>query len=180
MILNVYHALKAAFPHLLLLLVPRHPDRFNKVAQLCEQKYRLIRRSQKMPCTLDTDIFLGDTMGELPLFYAASDIAFVGGSLVPIGGHNLLEPAALGLPILTGPHLFNFMAISELLVNAKAATVVKDEKALTEALSHLLAHPLLQAAQGKQAKQVVEENKGALDKLLKLIEKWMVPTTQVL
>jgi 3-deoxy-D-manno-octulosonic-acid transferase len=169
--LNVYAALKPRFPELLLFLVPRHPDRFNKVANLCQERgFKLVRRSQKEACHEQTDIFLGDTMGELPLFYAASDVAFVGGSFVPVGGHNLLEPAALGLPVLTGPQLFNFVSISEMLVKAKGAVVVQDEKALTENLAYLLQNKELAQTQGKQAKMVVEENRGALDKLLKLID----------
>ncbi|MFI4936995.1 MAG: lipid IV(A) 3-deoxy-D-manno-octulosonic acid transferase [Candidatus Berkiellales bacterium] len=170
-LLNVYQSLKKNFPKLLLVLVPRHPDRFNKVANVCMDKgFHVIRRSQKQPCVQQTDVFLGDTMGELPLFYAASDVAFVGGSLVAVGGHNLLEPAALGLPILTGPQLFNFVAISEMLLQAKGATVVRDEQALKQQLEKLLSDPALCRWQGEQAKKVVEENRGALDKLLKLIE----------
>jgi 3-deoxy-D-manno-octulosonic-acid transferase len=108
-------------------------------------------------------------MGELLLFYAASDIALVGGSFVPVGGHNLLEPAALGLPVLTGPQLFNFIAISEMLIEAKGALVVNDEKALQEALVHLIENPELRINQGHQAKMVVEQNRGALDRLMGLI-----------
>lgn len=171
--LNVYQALKPHFPDLLLVLVPRHPDRFNKVANLCLDKgLALVRRSQKESPSLQTDVFLGDTMGELPLFYAASDVAFVGGSFVPVGGHNLLEPAALGLPVLTGPQLFNFVAISEMLLNAKGATVVQDQQELEMKLKELLLDEALCQIQGRKAKTVVEENRGALDKLLKLIEQY--------
>jgi 3-deoxy-D-manno-octulosonic-acid transferase len=171
--LNAYQALKQRFPELLLILVPRHPDRFNKVAHLCLDKgLSLARRSQKGSVTPQMDVFLGDTMGELPLFYAASDIAFVGGSFVPVGGHNLLEPAALGLPVLTGPHLFNFVAISDMLIRAKGATVVQDQSDLEKTLNALLLDKALCQTQGKQAKMVVEENRGALDKLLTLIEQF--------
>lgn len=175
--LSVYRSLKKKFPQLLLLLVPRHPDRFNKVANLClEGGFQLVRRSQKQSCTQETDIFLGDTMGEMPLFYAASDVAFVGGSLVPVGGHNLLEPAALGLPVLTGPQLFNFVAISDMLVAAKGATIVANEAALTTQLQLLFENGELRETQGKQAKMVVEENRGALDQLMALINKfWQKP-----
>ncbi|MBS0287606.1 MAG: lipid IV(A) 3-deoxy-D-manno-octulosonic acid transferase [Proteobacteria bacterium] len=170
-VLTVYASLKQRFPALLLLLVPRHPDRFNKVAALCtERGFKMIRRSQKQKLNSDTDIFLGDTMGEMPLFYAASDVAFVGGSFVPVGGHNLLEPAALGLPVLTGPQLFNFVAISELLINAKGATIVQNEQALEQELVRLLENAHLRHSQGKLAKAVVEENRGALDRLVNLID----------
>lgn len=169
--LNVYATLKKQFPQLLLVLVPRHPDRFNKVAHLCtERGFQLVRRSQRQPCTLQTDIFLGDTMGELPLFYAASDVAFVGGSLVPVGGHNLLEPAALGLPLLSGPQLFNFAAISEMLLAAKGIIIVPDEAALRDRLAHLLSDSTLRKQHGQFAKMVVEKNRGAIDRLLGLID----------
>ncbi|MBN9286601.1 MAG: 3-deoxy-D-manno-octulosonic acid transferase [Gammaproteobacteria bacterium 39-13] len=169
--LNVYQALKERFKDLLLFLVPRHPDRFNKVASLCtERGFNIIRRSQKQSVGKEVDIFLGDSMGEMPLFYAASDIAFVGGSFVPVGGHNLLEPAALGLPVLTGPQLFNFVAISEMLVAAKGATIVQDEDALKANLIQLFENHDMRQMQGQKAKVVVEENRGALDRLLKLID----------
>ncbi|MCS5710147.1 lipid IV(A) 3-deoxy-D-manno-octulosonic acid transferase [Candidatus Berkiella aquae] len=170
--LNVYQALKARFPQLLLFLVPRHPDRFNKVAHLCTDRgFTIARRSLKQQTMPNTDIYLGDTMGELPLFYASSDVAFVGGSFVAVGGHNLLEPAALGLPVLSGPQLFNFVAISEMLVGAKGATIVNDETELEQCLVKLLTSTELRNTQGLQAKKVVEENKGALDKLLQVIER---------
>lgn len=170
-ILETYRALKKSFPSLLLLLVPRHPDRFNKVAHLCEDKaFRIMRRSQKGPMSEDIDVFLGDTMGELLLFYAASDVAFVGGSFVPVGGHNLLEPAALGLPIVTGPQLFNFVAISEMLQDAKGVTIVQSPAELRQQFEILLGDLSLRRFQGACAKKVVEQNRGALDRLVKLID----------
>jgi len=170
LILEVYRQLKAEFPALLLLLVPRHPDRFNKVAHLCQEKgFNIVRRSQKQAASTDTDIFLGDTMGELLLFYASSDIAFVGGSFAMVGGHNLLEPAALGLPVLTGPQLFNFVAISEMLVSANGATIVKNTDDLCRELKSLFENKAQRHQQGAQAKKVVEQNRGALSRLVKLI-----------
>jgi len=173
LMLNAYRRLKSLFPTLLLVLVPRHPDRFNKVANLCVEKgFHCIRRSDKKGCDAHTDVFLGDTMGELPIFYAASDVAFVGGSFAPIGGHNLLEPAALGLPVLTGPHLFNFVAISEMLLHAQGANVVRNEDELVLRLTQLLENKHLRHTQGQCAKQVVEQNKGALERLFCLIERF--------
>ena len=100
-VLEAHRQLQAAFPDLLLVLVPRHPERFAQVRELVrKQGFECVARTENRHCEPGTEVFLGDTMGELPLFYAASDIAFVGGSLVPIGGHNLLEPAALGLPVI--------------------------------------------------------------------------------
>lgn len=169
-ILSVYQKLKPQFPGLLLLLVPRHPPRFEKVAGLCEAKGLItVKRTAGNACLPETDVFLGDTMGEMGIFYAASDIAFVGGSFTPIGGHNLLEPAALGLPILTGPHLHNFVYISEVLLAAKGAILVENEETLVNMLSGLLRDPKLCQALGDKALAVVKENKGALNRLLTLV-----------
>lgn len=180
--LNVYQTLKQRFPELLLFLVPRHPDRFNKVANLClDRNFKVARRSLKQRTQSETDVYLGDTMGELPLFYAASHVAFVGGSFVAVGGHNLLEPAALGLPVLSGPQLFNFVAISQMLVGAKGATIVNNEEELCASLAELLASSDKRSIQGRFAQKVVEENKGALDKLLGVIETlWLQSQTQFL
>lgn len=176
-VLDTYKQLKSAFPSLLLLLVPRHPDRFNKVANLCIDKgFQLVRRSQKQHAIATTDVFLGDTMGELLLFYAASDVAFVGGSFAMVGGHNLLEPAALGLPVVTGPQLFNFVAISDMLVEAKGATIVQTPDELRKTLQALFEDLELRNTQGLQARKVVEQNRGALDRLVKLIDQfWKIP-----
>lgn len=172
-LLEAYRTLKEAFPSLLLLLVPRHPDRFNRVAHLCEdKKLRVMRRSQKASMSEDIDVFLGDTMGELLLFYAASDVAFVGGSFVPVGGHNLLEPAALGLPIVTGPQLFNFVAISKMLQAAKGVTIVQNAAELIQQFTILFSDFSLRQKQGACAKEVVEKNRGALEKIVKIIEKF--------
>lgn len=169
--LNAYAALKKAFPQLLLMLVPRHPDRFHKVAKLCEDRgFNVVRRSQKTPCAPETDVFLGDSMGEMPLYYAASDVVFVGGSLVPVGGHNLLEPAALGLPIISGPQTFNFNLVTELLKAEDGVIIVPNEAVLVQALADLLNDPKRRLMQGASAKKVVAQNKGALDKLMALIQ----------
>ncbi len=117
-ILEAFAQLRTHWPDLLLLLVPRHPERFDGVAALCQQRgFNVVRRSDQQPCDPETAVFLGDSMGELLLFYAAADLAFVGGSLVPTGGHNVLEPALLGLPVLFGPHMFNFTEAGERLLD---------------------------------------------------------------
>lgn len=169
-VLRVHKKLRSLFDDLLLILVPRHPDRFNKVAQLCTQEgFQIARRSKKQTCHANMEVYLGDTMGELLLLYAASDVAFVGGSFAKVGGHNLLEPAALGLPVLTGPQLFNFIAISHMLVEAKGARVVENEVMLEHTLAQLFTDPREREAQGRYAKAVVTQNKGALEKVLQLI-----------
>lgn len=172
-LLEVYRELKNIFPHLLLVLVPRHPDRFNKVAHLCfDRKFCTVRRSDKQRVLAETEIYVADTMGELLLLYAASDVAFVGGSFVPVGGHNLLEPAALGLPIVTGPQLFNFAAISELLTEAKGVIIVNNAAELCQAIRQLLRDVELRRLQGTQARKVVEQNRGAIDRLVRLIDRF--------
>jgi 3-deoxy-D-manno-octulosonic-acid transferase len=121
-------------------------------------------------------VLLLDTLGELADFYAAADVAFVGGSLVPIGGHNLLEPAALGIPVLSGPQQFASPEIARALREAGALTIVHDEDDLVAALARLLADPQARAAQGAAGRAAIEANRGALDRLLVLIDR--LPTAR--
>lgn len=155
----------------LLILSPRHPDRFEAIAKLCEQSFITQRRSQEQPCTPETGVYLGDTMGELLLLYGACDVSFVGGSLIPRGGHNMLEPGALSKPILTGPNLFNFAEISELFVAANALTKVTDAQSLAKQLIELMKNPTMRLQMGQRALQVVDTNRGALTKQLELVTK---------
>ena len=114
----------------------------------------------------DQAIFLGDSMGELLQFYAAADLAFVGGSLVPTGGHNVLEPALVGLPTLFGPHMFNFTEAGERLLQAEAAWQVTNAVELAAAVDRLLADPALRREAGQCGRVVVERHRGALAALL--------------
>jgi 3-deoxy-D-manno-octulosonic-acid transferase len=176
-ILAALALLRPRWPELLLLLVPRHPERFDGVAALCRQQgCKLVRRSEQRACAPDTAVFLGDTMGELLLFYAAADLAFVGGSLVDTGGHNVLEPALLGLPVLFGPHMFNFTEASQRLLEAEAAWQVTDAAALATAVDRLLADPELRRTVGQRGRAVVERHRGALAALLCCIETLQSPT----
>ena len=118
----------------------------------------------------DAAVFLCDTMGEVPLFYAASDVAFVAGSLVPIGGHNLLEPAALGVPVVTGPYNFNAQDIADLFIGMGACRKVEGPDELVEAISELLMNPEEAARLGRAGQRVLEDNRGALQRLLVLLE----------
>ena len=145
------------------------------MANLChEKKLNTIRRSAKQAVTSEIDVFLGDTMGEMMLFYAASDIVFVGGSLEPIGGHNLLEPASLGLPIITGHHLFNFIEISDKLMDAKGLLIIDNQQDLENNLLTLIQNPEQRQTMGGKAVVVVEDNKGALDRLMGLLDKYII------
>jgi 3-deoxy-D-manno-octulosonic-acid transferase len=163
---------RARQPGALLVMAPRHPNRFGEVAaQLVSRGVRFVRRSQVPAAGAigEAEILLLDSLGELLDFYAAGDVAFVGGSLVPIGGHNLLEPAALGLPILTGPNTSNSADVARLLIERGAAEVVKNPQELADRVTALLADPAARARMGVQGQAVVEANKGALQKLLGLV-----------
>lgn len=155
----------------LLVLVPRHPERFDAIAKMSAQSFVTARRSLQQTCTQDTAVYVGDTMGELLLMYAVSDVAFVGGSLIERGGHNLLEPAALGKPVISGTQLFNFAEISELFAAANALKKVTDAHALAAALIALMEQPGERKAMGMRAMQVVAENRGALQKQFDVIVK---------
>ncbi|MBV8403284.1 MAG: lipid IV(A) 3-deoxy-D-manno-octulosonic acid transferase [Gammaproteobacteria bacterium] len=160
-------------PGALLVLAPRHPSRFDEAAQaLRSAGVAFTRRSAGAASVGDADcaVLLLDSLGELLEFYAAADLAFVGGSLVPIGGHNLLEPAALGVPILVGPHTANAQEIARLLIGRGAAEVVHDGGELAARVTALLADPAARERMGTAGRASVEANRGALGKLLALIE----------
>jgi len=168
LLLDVYARLKQQYPELLLVLVPRHPERFDTVAQLAaDAGWRTARRSLN-DAGPDTEVFIGDSMGEMMGYYASADLCFVGGSLVETGGHNPLEPAMLGRPVLMGPHLFNFNDIARQLQACGGLTVVDDSPALTEALAQRLAQPELARSQGEAAQQFIARNQGALERLYQL------------
>ncbi len=170
-VLDGFRLVRKHFPDMLLLLVPRHPERFDRVADLCRrQGFEVVRRTDGAACSAATDVFLGDTLGELLIFYAAADLAFVGGSLVPVGGHNMLEPAALGKPVISGPHLFNFSEIAVAMEKADALCKVEDTDQLAEAVKKLFRSPRLRQAMGENGHRLVEQNRGALDRLLALLE----------
>jgi 3-deoxy-D-manno-octulosonic-acid transferase len=158
----------------LLILVPRHPDRFRAVADLLSSRgVRFTRRSSGIPPDAATQVVLADSVGELAALYASADVAFVGGSLVPIGGHNLLEPAALGLPVLTGPHQANGQDIARLLLQQGAALQVADRHELAAALTRLLADPAERQRIGDIGRHIVESNRGSVARLLEFIEPLM-------
>jgi 3-deoxy-D-manno-octulosonic-acid transferase len=176
--LEAHQRVQAEQPGALLVLAPRHPPRFDEVAQtLRAAGVSFVRRSAASPQSPAEEagggspaVLLLDTLGELLDFYAAADLAFVGGSLVPVGGHNLLEPAALGVPILTGPNNFNSEEISRLLIARGAAEVVHNATELGVRASALLADPEARARMGAGGRASVDGNRGALAKLLALIE----------
>lgn len=169
-VLTAHKKIMKTNPQALLILVPRHPDRFDSAAALCQQQELTVaRRSRQDPCTTKTAVYLGDTMGELLLMYAVSDAAFVGGSLIERGGHNILEPAALGRPVLSGPHMFNFAEITQLFSDGEAITKVFDAESLAAEIELLMQNSILRAQMGERALLIVAENRGALTKQVNLI-----------
>ena len=171
MLLRTLTALSIDCPGLLLVLVPRHPERFDAVYRLCaDAGFAVARHSAPAQDVAAIDVYLVDTMGELMAFYAAADIAFVGGSLVPRGGHNPLEPAALGKPVLMGEQVFNFQSICDALAESGGLSRVADEQALLQALRRLLADKALCRQQGAAARAFVAQNRGALERLYGQVE----------
>lgn len=163
-----------AAPKPLLILVPRHPERFSRVVALSEQiGLETIRRSSGEPVHASTEVMVGDTMGELLLLYGCADIAFVGGSLVDNGGHNMLEAAAWALPIMSGSSMHNFYDVSQKFQQAHALTVVNNEGELFEQLQILRADPVKRQQMGRSALEVVEQNRGSLKRLELAINQYM-------
>ena len=166
-VLDVHAQLRKLFPGLVLVLVPRHPERFDRAFELSEQQGFHTYRRTIHPCiAADAEVFVVDTMGEMMAFYAASDIAFIGGSFVEIGGHNPIEPAALSKPIVMGPHIFNFEAICDQLIAAKGLEVVHDAEQLRRSLAVLLGDAALVESRGLSAAGVVAGGRGAVNRVV--------------
>ena len=169
-VLEAHQALRRRFPSALLILVPRHPERFDSVYEkVRSQGLRALRRSSGTLPDAATNVWVGDTMGEMMVFFAAADAAFVGGSLVERGGHNPLEPAALGLPTLMGPHVFNFQDICNQLSAAEGLIYVGAGENLGARLVELAEDDLLRERIGAAGLAVVKRNQGALGRLLGLM-----------
>lgn len=174
LLLAVYRQLRERFPTLLLILVPRHPERFDEVFRLCRSReLNVVRRSAGECCSFDTEVYLGDTMGELRLLYAAADVAVVGGSLVPVGGHNVLEPAALGIPVLFGAYMAHFREISANMLDQGAAIQCRDQEMLLKKMAWLLANPLQRNELAVLGKAFVVANQGATARVLAMLEQYL-------
>jgi 3-deoxy-D-manno-octulosonic-acid transferase len=169
-ILAAFATLKRSVDSCLLIIVPRHPERFDAVHTLCvNEGWQVLRRSTGVNPTAGDDIVLGDTMGELVLLLGVATVAIMGGSLVEHGGHNVLEAAAWGVPVVTGPHMFNFAGASDLLLNAGAMIMLEDAQQLGACLVELLGDPERRQQIGAAALQVMADNRGAKKKLLELV-----------
>lgn len=175
-VLDAFSTLRRHEPDALLLLVPRHPERFDAVHALCTAAgWRTCRRSRGESPNADTAVLLGDTVGELLLMLGASDVAFVGGSLVPRGGHNLLEPAALGLPVLSGESLFNFTAVRDLLLANGALALVANAAELGAVLCELASDDSRRQAMGEAGAGVVQANRGARARIERRVRRLLAP-----
>ena len=177
-IIAAHHALLKQYPDLLLILVPRHPERFPDAINLTRQAGLTFttRSSGEVP-SATTQVVIGDTMGELMLLYGIADLAFVGGSLVERGGHNPLEAAAHAIPVLMGPHTFNFKDICARLEQASGLITVTDAASLEKEVSSLLADADYRSFYGRHAVEVLYQNQGALQRLLQLLEPYLPPKT---
>jgi len=164
---------RAAVPEVLLVLVPRHPQRFDAVAALLQQEgWRFSRRSEGLPAA-DAQVWLGDSMGEMVAYYTLADLAFVGGSLLPLGGQNMIEAAACGCPVLVGPHTFNFQQATEDAIASGAARRVDDPEILNATVGALFREKTELAAMRVATHQFASAHQGAAGRTLALIERWM-------
>jgi 3-deoxy-D-manno-octulosonic-acid transferase len=161
----------------LLVMAPRHPERFPLVAQwLAREGIRFVRRSDpEARVGADTQVLLLDTLGELLAFYALGEVAYVGGSLVPVGGHNLLEPAVLGKPVISGPQHFNSPEAAARLTECGALTVVQDPASLASSVGGLLADPQSAGRRGAAGREAVLRNRGAAARSVEMLGPWLPP-----
>lgn len=170
LVLFAHRRILERVPDALLILVPRHPERFERVAGLCKrERFRLARRSEHGAYRTDSEVYLGDTMGELPILLGSSDVAFIGGSLVKTGGHNMLEASGQGVAVCFGPYVFNFAAISQLLTAEGAAVQIGGEVELADLVLAWFDDASRRAEVGENGRRVVAKNRGALERLLDLI-----------
>lgn len=174
-LLPLIQQLYAADKRFLAVIVPRHPERFDAVVGLCQQQaVSAIRVTDKRPVSASTVVVVGDTMGDMLALYGLADAAFIGGSLIDHGGHNFLEAAAWGIPIFSGKHVFNFQSVADALVKAEGMTLVQDANALQTLLGSWLVEPRPWIQTGEAARQVLDENRGALDRLMAILESALI------
>ena len=174
LVLAGFRTLLKTQPNSILVLAPRHPERANAVAAAISAAGFSFRRRSAGDMPLQAgEVLLVDILGQLMKFFAAGDVAFVGGTLVPVGGHNLLEPAALGLPVLVGPHLENVRDVAEMMHEAGVLTQVQDPDSLAAAAAWLLGNPATCHSIGGVAREKVEENRGALERALALAKPYL-------
>jgi 3-deoxy-D-manno-octulosonic-acid transferase len=169
--LEIYKEIKQKIPELLLVLVPRHPERFADVKKLCEQlQLSVVMRTTGDRVNTENDVYLVDTMGELKMLYAASDVAFVGGSMVPRGGHNILEAAAVGVPVMFGPYMVNFKEIARGVLSHNAAIQCQNKDELVNSILALYEQPAYREALAEKGREFVRENQGVIARICVMLD----------
>ncbi len=176
-LLDAFLFLKASFPNLLMVLAPRHPQRFDEVERLLQQRKVAYKKKSQMNGRDNgaTDVIFLDTIGELPAFYSLADVAFIGGSLVDAGGHNLMEAARLQKPVLFGPYMTNFAAIAGEMKQEGGAVEVRGREDLVREISGLLADPGKAETMGKIACRIVEGDRGVMERTMGLVSRYLHP-----
>ncbi len=170
-ILDAFDKILQKKPQCLLIIVPRHPERSASIRELCVRRnLNVVCKSDNSACDENIQIYILDTLGELPMYYAAADVAFVGGSFTEIGGHNMLEPASLGVPVLMGTHVFNFQEISQLLLDEGVAWKVANADELSNKVCGLLDDANLRHNTGERARNIVLKNRGNVKEVMRLIQ----------
>lgn len=170
--LEIYKEIKQKIPELLLVIVPRHPERFADVKKQCEQlMLAVVMRTAGDKVFTETDVYLVDTMGELKMLYAASDVAFVGGSMVPRGGHNILEAAAVGVPVMFGPYMVNFKEIARGVLSHKAAIQCQNKDELINSIVALYEQPAYRNALAEKGMEFVRQNQGAIARICEVLDR---------
>ena len=171
LLLPVFQQLKKHIPEMLLMIAPRHPERFRQVKNLCEEYgLAVVMRSEGSSISASTDVYVADSMGELKMLYAAADVAFVGGSMVPVGGHNVLEPALVGVPVLFGPEMFNFKEIAERILAEQAALQCEDSESVVKAVLRIKEDADFRNKMTAKAKAFVLRNQGATRRIADMLE----------
>lgn len=171
-VLAAHKRVLESHPGALLILVPRHPERFDDMYDLCQQQgFETVRRTTQENVANSTQVYLGDTMGEMLLLLGAADLCFMGGSLVgdKVGGHNVLEPAALGVPIINGPSFFNFKEIVETMLREDCILLVDSIQNLASSITLLMRNPRKLNRMSSQTHQFIAKNQGAISLTILLI-----------
>lgn len=164
--LDIYKQIKQKMPDLLLVIAPRHPERFAEVKKLCQQQHLpVVMRTTAEACHQNIDVYLVDTMGDLKMLYAAAQVAFVGGSMTPIGGHNVLEAAAVGVPVMFGPYMANFKEIADSILKQDAALQCRNKQDIINAMVRLYTEPAYRESLAENGKTFVRHNQGAIAKI---------------
>jgi len=168
--LELYPIIKAKIPELLLVIVPRHQQRFADVKKLCEAQFNTVMRTSNIKVTDQTDVYVVDSIGELKMFYATADIAFVGGSMVAAGGHNILEAAAVGVPVLFGPYMHNFKEIADGVLKQQAAIQCQTTEDVVHAVFDLYQQPDYRTELCARGKAFILNNQGTVDRICQILD----------